>query len=319
MFKSLITQSIRAISSMVTRNGLSEMKFPSPFDYIFGDGNVRYQLTRTSRDWSDSLVMTERQNRGQETYSCVTQSALNCLEIHTKALTGLEVNYSDSYAAKVTNTDQRRGNSFVNFWDTVRRTGLVSEELRPFSAPPLGFYRPVTEVEKEAGKLWLSVYDVKYAWVFWGTPQPEKIWEALQYGPVQVSISASQRVIANGMYQKVNAPLDHAVTIFAGKYKHSFQIFDSYDPFLKVFAWDYGFGSGVQPTLNVRSKMQLVKAPGDSKVYAVDANGARHWIKNESQFNIGKDMGLWGDWTDIIDMPTIRLDKMPIDNNSLTI
>lgn len=320
MIKRLISKILHSLYSDVVRNGLQQIKKPSFLDYRLGDSRIRYQLTRTSRDWTDCIPTYERQNRGQETYSCVTQSGLNCLEVMTKALTGIEVNYSDSFAAKVSGTYERRGNSFVNFWDSARRNGLISEELRPFGNGTISnFYRPVTSEEREAGKMWLSAYEIKNAWVFWGWPQPEKMWEALQYGPFHTSVCASVRNVQNGIYQKTGRPQDHAVAVVGGKYKEYFVILDSYEPFLKKYAWNYDFGSAQQPTLTTRSKLMLVKAPNDSKVYAVDAQGVRHWIKSEEQFNLGKNMGLWDGWDTVIEMPLTRLDKMPLDSNSLHI
>ena len=50
---------------------------------------------------------------------------------------------------------------------------------------------------------------------------------------------------------------------------------------------------------NQNKPMRLVKSVSSTKIYAVGADNKKHWIFNEETFNIGKEMGLWGDWSTV--------------------
>lgn len=48
---------------------------------------------------------------------------------------------------------------------------------------------------------------------------------------------------------------------------------------------------------------RLIKGETSPHVYALDANSVRHLIVNESQFNEGKKLNMWGDWNTIETLP----------------
>lgn len=45
--------------------------------------------------------------------------------------------------------------------------------------------------------------------------------------------------------------------------------------------------------------MKLIKNSSSQKIYAVGADNIKHWIFNEISFNVGRAMGLWGDWNTV--------------------
>ena len=45
--------------------------------------------------------------------------------------------------------------------------------------------------------------------------------------------------------------------------------------------------------------MKLIKNQTSNKIYCIDQKNKKHWIFNEETFNVGKEMGLWGNWSDI--------------------
>jgi len=45
--------------------------------------------------------------------------------------------------------------------------------------------------------------------------------------------------------------------------------------------------------------MRLIKNPASNKIYAIGADGKKHWIFNEETFLTGKAIGMWGDWSAI--------------------
>ena len=57
--------------------------------------------------------------------------------------------------------------------------------------------------------------------------------------------------------------------------------------------------------------LRLVKTKGTEAVYAIGKDGRRYWIMNPYSLNKGKEMGLWGDWTDVKEIPATLVKKFP--------
>jgi len=50
---------------------------------------------------------------------------------------------------------------------------------------------------------------------------------------------------------------------------------------------------------NTNPMLRLIKIAGNSKVYVVGSDNKKYWVFNETTFNTGREMGLWGDWSSI--------------------
>jgi len=67
----------------------------------------------------------------------------------------------------------------------------------------------------------------------------------------------------------------------------------TYEQFLQDVLVEYNNCS------QVTYPLKLIKIQNSSKVYALGKDNKKHWIFNETSFNIGRVMGLWGDFSSI--------------------
>lgn len=63
----------------------------------------------------------------------------------------------------------------------------------------------------------------------------------------------------------------------------------SYEQLLKDVVSEYNNSIIISNKL-----MKLIKNPSSQKIYAIGADNKKHWIFNETTFNVGRAMGLWG-------------------------
>lgn len=53
----------------------------------------------------------------------------------------------------------------------------------------------------------------------------------------------------------------------------------------------------VQP--QPQERIRLIKSPSSNKIFLLAKDGKKHWIQDENTFNRGREMGLWGNWSDV--------------------
>lgn len=262
---------------------------PEPTDHILGGPIQSLKvLLSPERDFTNFLPVTEKQERAFETFSCVTFSALNCLEITHKRLFGVEINASDRFIAAASGTVPGQGNSFVKVGDAIRKSGLVLEEEYTWGGSNNTEYlvKPPQTIYDKA-KLWKEIFETQYEWVGWAGAKPEAIYNALQFGPVQVSVNA------NATYSReVNTAVDHAVTVFQAVPKKSLRIFDHYDRTVYDLPWGFYFGSAFQFSLLKKKFIPLVMVYNKPEIYAIVGTTAQH-IADEATWHYGEQIGLW--------------------------
>jgi hypothetical protein len=96
-------------------------------DTDWGAGTLPYEIRNPSGDWSPYFVEKERQHSNNvDTQACVSFSGTTLLEMQIKQQTGVEVNFSDRFLAKMSGTTPY-GNWLYVVGDTIRNTGLVLE------------------------------------------------------------------------------------------------------------------------------------------------------------------------------------------------
>src|SRR3990167_6176709 len=94
-------------------------------------GVIPFEERQSDGNWKPFLPPGEWQaSDSGDSMSCVTFGHLNNIETQEKKLTGKQVNYSDRWIAKMSNTT-RAGNYLYTVADTIREYGLVSEENYP--------------------------------------------------------------------------------------------------------------------------------------------------------------------------------------------
>lgn len=184
-------------------------------DYIAG--TLPYSEILPNGDWTGYCPPGEWQRPNLvDTMACVTFSALNCIETQEKQQTGLQVNYSDRWIAKMSGTTPQ-GNYLYKVVDAIRQYGLVLEEDYPAPANFTWdeYYADINPDLMDnllaKGQIWLNKWAVNYEWL---QVNDLNIDHHLKRSPVQVVIPG------------------HAVE---GIYSPQLMIeyFDSYEPFFK--------------------------------------------------------------------------------------
>lgn len=250
-------------------------------DYRFGALNEN--IVNPSGDWTDYLPANEKQNRGVETMACVTFSALNCLEILHIFQYGYEVNWSDRFTAKMSGTT-RRGNWLTSVGDSIRHDGLVLEKDYPSVWTSWDdYYKEIsTEIINKAQK-----HQVNYEWIV--PSDSDGLCYALKVAPIQVIVHAWDKAV-NGIYQKTSKPLNHAVTLVNAVYGEYWEVFDSYDNFIKKLAWDYIIKHGFRYSIK-KNNMKFLKEKGKPAVYlikggeAIPINDALDYLNLEADWS----------------------------------
>jgi hypothetical protein len=278
---------------------------------IFNDGN-----------WTSMLVEYEAQSRGGiDPWSCVSYSALTCLEMYAK-VRNIDINKSDKFTAVMSGTRPNVGNSFRNVAESIKRDWTVDEAIYPFNDTTLeSYYRPVPNAIRQIA------LDDKPNWTYFyrypATAQAigrdprtreEVITDALRFTPLQISIKYPTRQPVRGVYQAEHGE-NHAVVLFNYSWGKWWEIFDSYDPLgnggIKRLAWDYPIYGVVSHTAEQVSdnrsiilrdyRGKLIKNPNSPKVYHVDRMGQQiAWIENLQKFRYGTRNQWFGSDGDII-------------------
>lgn len=261
-------------------------------DFVLGAQPL--EILQPDRDWTPYLPPLELQNKGEETFACVTFSCLNTIETFGARKYGLQWNKSDRFTAKMSGTIPGQGNSFKKVMASVRKDGVTDEEKWPFNVITVqDFYKPIPQEIIEEAKL--STIDIEFEYRIFTQREldPEVLWEKLQYAPIQVGVCAWDSPV-NGVYLRNNLPVNHAVMLYKGEYKKFWYIYDHYDKSVKKLAWDFNFGAAQQNTFNLNHPMYLVKLSNRPEVYAVDKNNKKHYIPNLAQLHKGTEIGVWG-------------------------
>lgn len=240
-----------------------------PTDYFLGALNETE--INPSGDWLSYTPIKEYQNQdGLELMNCVTMSALNCLETLHNRLYGFEMNWSDRFTSKASNTTTR-GNWMTIVGDSIRHDGLVLEEDYPSDWTSWeNYYQDIPQELKDKGLASLKQYKINYEWVI---PTNQATLEyALKISPIQVSVHAWENPV-NGIYQRTGKALNHAVTLIKAVHEEYWVIFDHYDATIKKLAWDYIINHGFKYSLE-KINMKFIKERGKSAVLLVKGDTA---------------------------------------------
>lgn len=296
-------------------------KEPEKKDYALGSPNsFDKTLENQSKDWSDSLPELELQSKyGVETMGCVSFSYNNCQEVNFKHKFGKDVNFSDRFLAKVSGTT-KNGNWYKDVAQAARDKGLVSEEEWPWPEEVdtwADYYKNIPEDVKEEALGFKDFYELEYEWVDPGRGgvDKDKLERSLLFSPSQVSVYAWDESRKDGdVYMPVPGvdsakDTNHAVMLY--KYDgENWYIFDHYDEEIKKLHEDYFISSAMIHSVTKKVMFRLVKGSDSAHVYAEDESGKLHHIYNEKQFDIGHDLGLWGDWDEIEELEQNKVDDM---------
>jgi len=231
-------------------------------DYLIGGSSLDETKINPSGDWSAYLPLKEYQNKGLETMACVSFSALNCLEILLNFKYKENINFSDRFTAKTSNTT-KKGNWMTIVGDSIRKDGLVLEsDYQSVWTNWDDYYQTIPD---DALSKVIKNYKINYEWIV--PTNQDGLTEALKIAPIQVVVHAWDNQV-NGIYQRTEKPLNHAVVLINAVPGQYWEIFDTYDAVVKKLAWDYKIQHGFKYSIT-KNKMEFIKERGKPDVYLV--------------------------------------------------
>jgi len=211
-------------------------------DYVFGGQQIAGLPIVLNGQWDDFLPVKELQSKKIETMNCTSFGTLNALEILINRVFKIKVNYSDRFLGIVAGTNPS-GNSPNKVAETIRKCGIINEELLPFDETIDEWKKyyspfPMTDYLLRLGKKWLSKYDFKHEWV---SNNSEELKKALMFSPLGVSVYAWEQ--KGNYYVKPEGVSDNHWCLLYGFLEGKYwKIFDSYDNTKKQLDWNFKFG-----------------------------------------------------------------------------
>ena len=243
----------------------------NPQEWVLGANSpILPEIICEDGDWTKYIPVFEKQKYGSlETMSCVTQSALNVLEILVKKIYNIDINFSDRGLAKMSNTN-KSGNSLQNVAETIRKMGVLLEEDWAFNNNDVltwdNYYRNIPNelIDKAFG--FNKKYNFSHDWIYGMDMR-----EALKYSPLQVTVNAWYK--KDGIYYNNVNYSNHAV-VLVGYDGDCPLIFDSYEPSIKKLKSDYILGDYAKRfNINIINNMEEYIIKNNNLYQLVSGNG----------------------------------------------
>lgn len=243
---------------MKENHGFIPSKIDPQKHWIMGGSKTKMRgaILNPTGDWTPYIPDGEPQSNGSfDAEDCTTMGTENSLETLLGFL-GYKVNYSKRANAIAAGTTPA-GNDPQTVAETIRTVlGNVNESDLPFTTAIttwLEYYspKPLTSALMKLGQVFWSQWDFNHQWVLDGseaTPevQAAKLIAALQMSPVGLGVFAWE-MGQNGYYIRPAGAGDcHWVSLVSYKQGMYWEIFDSYDGYLKQLDWNFGFTSAKQ-------------------------------------------------------------------------
>ncbi len=240
------------------------IKEPSPIDWVSGEETgIKFEVVQENAQWDEFLPNGERQRNAHLDFSsCVSFSATNCIEILLNRMIEKgeicesnliwlknnsyldengKLNFSDRFTAKMSGTT-KAGNYLTAVGDSMRKDGLVPEIIWPTDDSLKtweDYYSDIPDNVKKIGLEFVKRLKINYEWTLCGYSNLEKVKENLKQSPLQLAAATctpwNTSEIINGCGFRTN----HA-TVLYGFTEDYIKDFDSYNPWCKKLALDYG-------------------------------------------------------------------------------
>lgn len=248
------------------------LEAPQEQDHILGGpiGSIAgpdFDVLVEDGQWANYAPKAEVQlNRYGDTFMCVSFSKNNVDEFIALRKYGETINFSDIFLGKGSGTVRNSGNGKRAVAEWKRLNGFVTEEEYPFT-PDMTLdqvYQAIpADLIKKAIKN-LAQYSFFYKWL--GNSSPQSLMEGLKYSPLQVDVTGSYPMDANGyvIWSKSSPVYAHEVVIFGYELGKCWHVFDSEASQFIRFAWDYPFGSPMIHSVKKNMKIRIYKKKGQS-------------------------------------------------------
>jgi len=235
-----------------------------PTDWLAGaESGITYQEVQSDAQWDKFLPTGERQKNSSFDYlACVSFSALNCIEILMNRkmeyrefgadnLKWLQengyvdengkFNFSDRFTAKMSGTTQL-GNYLGAVGDSIRNQGVVpeadwktSDDLDTWAK----YYAEIPDDVKAKGLEFVKRFLVQYEFILTGTPDLGLLKTHLKQSPLQLATATCSPWNTDQIIAGCGIATNHG-TVLYGFTSEYLKDFDTYNPWSKKFALDYG-------------------------------------------------------------------------------
>lgn len=223
-------------------------------DFVLGaERSAPFEVVNESGQWTSYLPEGETQVRQIETSSCTAFGTLNQIEILANQLYSENENYSERYQAIVSGQD-RFGNDPQKVYDSILKSGLISEILHPFGNEIADFNeylspKPMSRTLLAEGKKWLERFSLKHEYLFHQqssmniAEKQRLLLQGLKRSPIACSVLAWRK--DGELYVKEKGEQDTHWCVIVGYVENEYWlVLDSYaahSEFIKKLAWDYDF------------------------------------------------------------------------------
>lgn len=199
-------------------------------------------------NWTPYLPKPERQSREEadgstfDTMSCATFGTDNQVEMYVRKVFGRDIDYSDRFLSKSSGTTPQ-GNDPHLVLESLRKQGTVEETLWPWSSEITTWAQYFADIPRNiyaVATSWMAEFDLWHDYV---PTDPATIRQALKYSPVAVSV-LSLIDPDTGLYYKPDGyglRDTHWAVIFNMDEQGNYDVFDTYEPFVKKFKAGYKF------------------------------------------------------------------------------
>lgn len=221
-------------------------------------GRLGEEVLVPNGDWFNWIPLYEPQyGNGFDTNGCTIWGTQNALETLLKRITGKDFNFSERHVYIGTGT-RPPGNDPFTIGEWIRKNGMVSETLLPFTQTFEEFIQPdplPDSITKEARKF-LDEYDIGQEYVFDDSMSFEErtkaITQALKYSPLGISVFAWVKD-ENGLYYRPSGAPDCHWCVLIGEDDTRYVVLDSYDQSIKHVRKDMDFSTVIRYSVKKKS------------------------------------------------------------------
>jgi hypothetical protein len=217
------------------RQGGLILSSPNPKSWVLGGvGSVEDEINLLG-DWTKYLPKPEEQQSWRaadgsfvDTYSCVTHSFLNSIEIRLKRME-LPIDFDDRYLAVRSGTIPRIGNSLESVCETARTYGVPKEHEVPSSmgqGTEAEWFALDAQGYDDVAAKFIDEYDFAHNWV--DTEDIKAVNRALRTAPLQITVKLGLFDRNTGFWSRSEGVENHAVTLIKINEDKSKVILDHY-------------------------------------------------------------------------------------------
>jgi len=240
-----------------------------------GESGITFKEIQSDGQWDRFLPTGERQrNASFDFFACVSFSALNVIEMLMNRMMSYQqfnqenllwlrdngyfdengkFNLSDRFTAKMSGTTHA-GNYLTAVGDSIRNHGVVPEKDWPTTEALTEWDLYYSEIPQEIKCKALEFrkrFEAKYEWVLIGTPSMALLKSHLKQSPLQLATATCSPWNTDEIIAGCGIATNHG-TVLYGYTKDYWKDFDSYNPWCKKFANDYGIAWALKYVIGER-------------------------------------------------------------------